>query len=41
MVWSAWQPTRPISGRSELHDSDIAGPLLLAQDFDVTYHWVQ
>jgi len=26
--------------RTEFHDSDIAGPVLLAQDFPVTYQWM-
>ena len=26
---------------TELHDSDIVGPVLLGQDFSVTYQWAQ
>lgn len=26
---------------TELHDGDIARPVLLAEDFDVTYQWVK
>lgn len=32
-------PFATIRIEAELHDSDISGPVLLAQDFSVTYQW--